>query len=65
MAPCCCGNSPPTFTLTEAVNGDGVLNIYDLILVAQNFGTTDHGIVDVDWIGISNIKMSTCPNNLV
>ena len=65
MAPCCCGNSPPTLTLTEEVNGDGVLNVFDLILAAKNFGTTDYGIVDADWLGISNIKMSTPPNNPV
>ena len=65
MAPCCCGNNPPTLTLKEEVNGDGVLNVYDLILVVENCGTIDYGIVDADWIGSSNIEMSTCPNNLV
>ena len=64
MAPCCCGNNPPTPALTEEVNGYGVPNIFDFILAAQNFGTTDYGIVDVHWIDIS-IKMSTRPNNLV
>ena len=65
MAPCCCGNSPPTLTLIEEVNGDGVLSLFDLILVAKNFGTTDYGIVDADWSGNSNIKMSARPSNLV
>ena len=64
MALCCCGNNPPAPALTEEVSGDGVLNIFDLILVAQNFGTTDCGIVDADWTGISKIKMSTFPHNL-
>ena len=65
MAPYCCGNNPPTPALTEEVNGAGVLNIFDLNLLAKNFATTDYGIMDADWIRISNIKMLTCPNNLV
>ena len=65
MAPCCCGNNPPTPALTEEVNGDGVLNIFDLIPVAKDFSTTDYGIVEANWIGISNIKILTCPNSLV
>ena len=65
MVPCCCGNNPTTPAVTEEVNGDGVLNIFDLILAAKNFGTTDYGIVDADWVGISSIKMSTRPTNLV
>ena len=65
MALCCFGNNPPAPALTEKVNGDGVLNIFDLILLAKNFATTDYSIMDADWIRISNIKMLTCPNNLV
>ena len=44
MAPCCCGNNPSTPILIEAVNGDGVLNIFDLIFLAQNFGTTKNDL---------------------
>ena len=65
MVSCCCGNNPTTPELTGEVNRDGLLNIFDLILAAKNFGTTDYGIVDAYWIGINNIKMSSRPTNLV
>ncbi len=41
MAPCCCGNNPSTPRPIEEVNGDRVLNIFDLIFLSQNFGTTE------------------------
>ena len=53
MAPCCCGNNPPTLILTEEVNRDGVLNIFDLILIAIAFGNTT-----TPPALISNIEMS-------
>ena len=52
MAPCCCGNNPSTPTLTEDVNGDGVVNIFDLSLVAQDFGATKS---DLNGDGTTNI----------
>ena len=37
------------------VNGDGVVNILDLVLVASNFGQTGENIADVNGDGIVNI----------
>ena len=40
MAWCCSGNNLVHPRLTEEGNREGIVNILDLILVAQNFGTT-------------------------
>ena len=44
----------PTYLETD-VNGDGVVDVYDLIAVAANFGKTGPNIADVNGDGIVNI----------
>ena len=46
---------PSTPTLTEDVNGDGVVNILDLVFVASNFGQTGPNDADVNGDGVVNI----------
>ena len=41
--------------IAEDVNGDGTVNILDLVLVASNFGQTGENIVDIDENGVVNI----------
>ena len=41
--------------LSEDVNGDGVVNIIDLTLVATNFGATGSNAADVNGDGVVNI----------
>ena len=40
----------------EDVNGDGVVNIQDLVLVAANFGQTGQNIADINEDGAVNIQ---------
>ena len=42
--------------LKEDINGDGVVNIQDLVLVAAHFGQTGDNKVDVNGDGVVNIK---------
>ena len=41
--------------ISEDVNGDGVINIQDLVLVASNFGQTGRNTADVNRDGVVNI----------
>ena len=43
-------------TLETDVNGDGVVNIQDLVLVASNFGATGENTADVNGDGTVNIQ---------
>ena len=58
-ARCCCGTSPPQLQQRERIaadlNGDGIVNIIDLTLVASNFGKTGHNSADVNGDGVVNI----------
>ena len=51
---------PPTVPVNEIVstdvNGDGVVNIQDLVLVASGFGQTGQNAADVNGDGIVNIQ---------
>ena len=47
--------SAPT-GLKEDVNGDGIVNIQDLVLVASNLGKTGQNAADVNGDGIVNIQ---------
>ena len=51
---------PPTVPVNEIVstdvNGDGVVNILDLVLIASNFGQTGRNAADVNADGIVNIQ---------
>ena len=49
------GLSLSTSTLPEDVNGDGVVNILDLTLVASNFGKRGRTDADVNGDGVVNI----------
>ncbi|MXV76648.1 T9SS type A sorting domain-containing protein [Candidatus Poribacteria bacterium] len=40
----------------EDVNGDGIVNIQDLVLVAGNFGQTGQNVADVNEDGVVNIQ---------
>ena len=42
--------------LTTDVNGDGVVNIQDLVLVASNFGQTGQNRADINGDGVVNIS---------
>ena len=42
--------------LKADVNGDGIVNIQDLVLVASNLGQTGQNIVDVNGDGLINIQ---------
>ena len=42
--------------LTEDINGDGIVNIQDLVLVAAQFGQTGENIADVNEDGVVNIQ---------
>ena len=41
--------------LAADVNGDGIVNILDLVVVASNFGQTGKNVADVDENGVVNI----------
>ena len=41
--------------VVEDINGDGVVNIQDLVLVASNFGQTVENVADVNGDGVVNI----------
>ena len=45
------GDAPPAWD----VNGDGIINILDLVLVSVNFGKTGQSIADVNGDGVVNI----------
>ena len=47
--------SPEPERIAEDVNGDGVVNIIDLTLVASNFGKTGQSTADVNGDGVVNI----------
>ncbi len=42
--------------LTEDINGDGVVNIQDMVMVAAQFGQTGENIADVNEDGVVNIQ---------
>ena len=42
--------------IAEDVNGDGIVNIQDLVLVSSNFGQTGQGSADVNGDGVVNIQ---------
>ena len=46
---------PPDPVASEDVNGDGIVNILDLVSVSANFGKTGQNIADVNGDGIVNI----------
>ena len=46
---------PPDPVVSEDVNGDGLVNILDLVSVAANFGKTGQNTADVNGDGIVNI----------
>ncbi len=46
---------PPDPVVSEDVNGDGIVNILDLVSVSSNFGKTGENIADVNGDGIVNI----------
>ena len=46
---------PPDPVVSEDVNGDGIVNILDLVSVSSNFGKTGQNIADVNGDGIVNI----------
>ena len=45
----------PSDKITEDVNGDGIVNILDLVSVSANFGKTGENTADVNGDGIVNI----------
>ena len=47
--------SPEQQKIAEDANGDGVVNIIDLTLVASNFGKTGQNDADVNGDGVVNI----------
>ncbi len=47
---------PPTDpVVSEDVNGDGIVNILDLVLISANFGKTGQNVADVNGDGVVNI----------
>ena len=46
----------PSASLAGDINGDGVLNIQDLVLVAANFGKPGQNATDVNRDGVVNIQ---------
>ena len=46
---------PPDPRVSEDVNGDGMVNIQDLVLVASSFGKTGQNTADVNGDGVVNI----------
>lgn len=46
---------PPDPVVSEDVNGDGIVNILDLVSVSANFGKTGENVADVNGDGIVNI----------
>ena len=46
---------PPDPVVSEDVNGDGIVNILDLVSVSSNFGKTGENTADVNGDGIVNI----------
>ena len=49
-------STPEPEKLTEDVNGDGTVNIQDLVLVASNLGATGENAADVNGDGVVNIQ---------
>ena len=47
---------PPDDVVSADVNGDGVVNIQDLVLVSSNFGQTGQNSADVNGDGVVNIS---------
>ena len=47
---------PPDDVVSADVNGDGVVNIQDLVLVSSNFGQTGQSRADVNGDGVVNIS---------
>ena len=47
--------APESKRITEDINGDGVVNIIDLTLVASDFGKTGQNSADVNGDGVINI----------
>ena len=46
---------PPDPVVSEDVNGDGIINILDLVLISANFGKTGQNPADVNGDGVVNI----------
>ena len=46
---------PPDPVVSEDVNGDGIVNILDLVSVSANFGKTGQNLADVNGDGVVNI----------
>ena len=46
---------PPDPVVSEDVNGDGIVNILDLVLISANFGKTGQNPADVNGDGVVNI----------
>ena len=47
---------PPDAVLSADVNGDGIVNIQDLVLVSSNLGQTGQSRADVNGDGVVNIQ---------
>ena len=47
--------SPTDPVVSEDVNGDGIINILDLVLISANFGKTGQNPADVNGDGVVNI----------
>ena len=47
---------PPDAVLSADVNGDGIVNIQDLVLVASNLGQTGQSRADVNGDGVVNVQ---------
>ena len=47
---------PPDAVLSADVNGDGIVNIQDLVLVSSNLGQTGKSSADVNGDGVVNIQ---------
>ena len=52
----CLQDVSPQDAIAADVNNDGVVNIRDLVLVANHFGETTPSIADVNNDGVVNIR---------
>ena len=49
-------NAPPPVRVTGDVNGDGIVNIQDLVFVSSNLGKTGENEADVNGDGVVNVQ---------